>query len=56
MILHRVALLIIIACWLFLPAILEWWLALEHVLLITFIIWGVITLLLAIADIRKQHL
>ncbi|WP_164847154.1 MULTISPECIES: hypothetical protein [Neptunomonas] len=53
---HRAILLIIMACWLFLPAIFEWWLALDHALVMTFGCWLFFIVIVVLAELRREDL
>lgn len=53
---HRIILLIFIACWLFLPALFDWWLQQKMVLLLTFCAWLLAILLTFFADLRQPRL
>lgn len=52
---HRIALLVILMCWLFLPAVFSWWLSLPDLLLYTFSFWGGSILTMLIADLRREQ-
>lgn len=51
---HRVALLIITSFWLFLPAVFDWWLRLDNVLMLTYACWGTAIALIALSNKRSK--
>lgn len=52
---HRIALLLMAACWLVLPAIVQWWLNQPQVLALTFVCWAGVIALLALSDLRRPR-
>lgn len=53
---HRIILLIFIACWLFLPAVFNWWLQQKMALILTFSAWLLAIALTFFADLRQPRL
>jgi hypothetical protein len=52
---HRIVLLLLSMCWLFLPAVFEWWLSLEHSFILTFAVWAVGIGFSFLSDMKQER-
>ncbi|MBT3145389.1 hypothetical protein Q8W30_06500 [Neptunomonas phycophila] len=50
---HRVILLLLAMCWLFLPAVFSWWLQLEHSFGLTFLAWAIGIAICLHSDLKR---